>query len=97
MNVWGLVFSSSLQTMREQTFDTERVPPSRVAQSQQLPILALTSVKIPLMNISPYRTDADLSNLIDSTVVIACTQNLQCGRWLIFTQEYAKTNTNIAG
>ena len=32
------------------------------------------------MNISPYRTDADLSNLIDSTVVITCRQNLlQCG------------------
>ena len=92
MNVWGLVFSSSLQTMREQTFDRERVFPSRVAQSQQLPILALTSVKIPLMNISPYRTDANLSNLIDSTVVITCTQKLAPTMWtrsklrLIFIQ-----------
>ena len=52
----------------------------------------LTSVKIPLMNISPYRTDANLSNLIDSTVVITCTQKLPPTMWtrsklrLIFTQ-----------
>ena len=66
-----------------------RDPPARVAISSYR---RLTSVKIPLMNISPYRTDANLSNLIDSTVVITCTQKLASTMWtrsklrLIFTQ-----------
>ena len=80
-SVWwmsGLMFWPFLQTMRE---PSDRRESSSCPCGHLTPYRRLTSVKIPLMNISPYRTDANLSNLIDSTVVITCTQKLAPTMW----------------